>query len=380
MTPQCLAAWKRARIAPLLTAIYDALGRMVENNAGGSYTEIIYGPTGKKLATANGTTLIKAFIALPGGAKAIYNSTGLAYYRHSDWLGSSRLTSTATRPTSMYSSTAYAPYGESQQSQTSGTADASFTGQDQDTVSNLYDFPARRYSPSQGRWTSPDPAGLSAADSTNPETWNRYAYVGNNPLSFIDPLGLAWLYACTQVNGGQPDCKWYWEPEDGSAPASGGGTGGGEAGVGAGGGGPSNAANNGTPQTPQKTPCAVPSGNRLSLGASVQVATVNPFTSGGGGVWGANQQSFGATTYNYTYSGTGAGLDVGASIQSAWAWGSGSWGGPFKSISFSAGPFSGSIFWTPGKGGWTGASFGLGVGSPGAAYEVTNYTCKSGPG
>jgi hypothetical protein len=140
------------------------------------------------------------------------------------------------------------------------------------------------------------------------------------------------------------------------------------------------AANNGTPQTPQKTPCAVPSGNHLSMGASVQVATVNPFTSGGGGVWGANQQSFGASTYNYTYSGTGAGLDVGASIQSAWAWGSGSWGGPFKSISFSAGPFSGSIFWTPGTGGWTGASFGLGVGSPGAAYEVTNYTCKSGPG
>jgi YD repeat-containing protein len=130
--------------ATTVTATYDALGRMVENNAGGTYTEIVYGPTGKKLATCNGQTLVKAFVALPGGAKAIYNSTGLAYYRHSDWLGSSRLTSTASR--TMYSSTAYAPFGEQQQGETSGTPDASFTGQDQDTVSSLYDFQFRRQS------------------------------------------------------------------------------------------------------------------------------------------------------------------------------------------------------------------------------------------
>ena len=67
-----------------VTATYDALGRMVENNAGGTYTEFVYGPTGAKLAKVNGTTLIKAFVALPGGAEAIYNSTGLAYNRHSD--------------------------------------------------------------------------------------------------------------------------------------------------------------------------------------------------------------------------------------------------------------------------------------------------------
>ena len=64
----------------------------------------------------------------PDGAKAIYNSSGLAYYRHSDWLGSSRLTSTASR--TMYSSAAYAPFGE--QYANVGTADASFTSQDQD--------------------------------------------------------------------------------------------------------------------------------------------------------------------------------------------------------------------------------------------------------
>ena len=69
------------------------------------------------------------------------------------------------------------------------TTDISFTGQNQDTVAGLYDLPAREYS-IQGRWPSPDPAGLAAVDPSNPQPWNRYAYVLNNPLSFIDPLGM----------------------------------------------------------------------------------------------------------------------------------------------------------------------------------------------
>ncbi len=44
--------------------------------------------------------------------------------------------------------------------------------------------------PVQGRWLSPDPAGLSAADPSSPQSWNRYAYVMNNPLAFTDPAGL----------------------------------------------------------------------------------------------------------------------------------------------------------------------------------------------
>jgi len=88
----------------------------------------------------------------------------------------------------MFSSTAYAPFGE--QYATAGTADSSFTGQDQDTVSSLYDFQARRQSPSQGRWISPDPAGRKAASLASPQSWNRYAYVQNNPLAIIDPKGL----------------------------------------------------------------------------------------------------------------------------------------------------------------------------------------------
>ena len=42
-----------------------------------------------------------------------------------------------------------------------------------------------------GRWLSPDLAGMAAADPTNPQSWNMYAYVLNNPESNIDPSGLS---------------------------------------------------------------------------------------------------------------------------------------------------------------------------------------------
>jgi RHS repeat-associated protein len=54
---------------------------------------------------------------------------------------------------------------------------------------DLYDTPNREYS-DMGRWPSPDPAGLAATDLTDPQSWNRYAYVLNDPLDLVDPLGL----------------------------------------------------------------------------------------------------------------------------------------------------------------------------------------------
>ena len=92
---------------------------------------------------------------------------------------------------------AYAPFGETYAE--TGTADRFFTGNTQDVIkgqTGIYDFLFREHSAGMGRWLSPDPAGLAAVDITNPQTWNRYAYVGNNPLSRIDPRGL-----CSQPAG-----------------------------------------------------------------------------------------------------------------------------------------------------------------------------------
>jgi RHS repeat-associated protein len=149
-------------------------------------------PSGGKLALMNGTTVQEAFIPLPGGGTAVYNSTGLAYYRHADWLGSSRLATTPVAPTTVYADADYAPYGEPYD--VSGTPDFNFTGQNQDTVSSqnsgLYDFLFREYNPQHGRWISPDPAGRGAAFMDSPQMWNRYAYVANMPLTQVDPAGL----------------------------------------------------------------------------------------------------------------------------------------------------------------------------------------------
>lgn len=166
---------------------FDALDRVVEQNRSGSYTQIVYAPTGAKLALMNGQTLQRAYIRLPGTATAVYTATApLDHYQHADWLGSSRLGSQpyAAPP---WSETAYAPFGEPYAQL--GATDLSFTGQNSDTSSGDYDFLAREYS-TQGRWASPDPAGLAAVDPSNPQTWNRYAYVTNNPMTYIDPLGL----------------------------------------------------------------------------------------------------------------------------------------------------------------------------------------------
>ncbi len=170
-----------------VTLTYDAFDRMVEQARGASYTQIVYSPLGRKLALMSAGVLVKAFVPLPGGATAVYTSSGLAYYRHPDWLGSSRVASTPSRTT--YSDVAYAPYGESYVS--SGTTDLSFTGQNQDTISGMYDFLFREYNPVHGRWISPDPAGLAVVNPANPQSWNRYAYVINNPLILVDHLGLS---------------------------------------------------------------------------------------------------------------------------------------------------------------------------------------------
>lgn len=51
-------------------------------------------------------------------------------------------------------------------------------------------FLARYYSSSQGRFTSPDPIFISDKQTYNPQFWNLYNYVGNNPLNATDPTGM----------------------------------------------------------------------------------------------------------------------------------------------------------------------------------------------
>lgn len=64
-----------------------------------------------------------------------------------------------------------------------------FTGYERDGETGLDFAQARYYSSAQGRFTSVDPF-LSSGTIYDPQTWNRYAYTLNNPLRYVDPLGL----------------------------------------------------------------------------------------------------------------------------------------------------------------------------------------------
>jgi RHS repeat-associated protein len=66
-----------------------------------------------------------------------------------------------------------------------------YTGQEEDDELGLYNYKARLYDPLLGRFISPDPID---PDPEDPQTLNRYAYVLNNPLKYVDPTGFStWI-------------------------------------------------------------------------------------------------------------------------------------------------------------------------------------------
>jgi RHS repeat-associated protein len=66
-----------------------------------------------------------------------------------------------------------------------------FTGMERDWETQMSHALNREYPMKIGRWLTADPAGKGAANLEDPQTWNLYAYVRNNPMSLTDPTGLA---------------------------------------------------------------------------------------------------------------------------------------------------------------------------------------------
>lgn len=58
-----------------------------------------------------------------------------------------------------------------------------FAGGLYDYNTGFIQFGARWYDPQVGRWVSKDPIGFAGGDT------NLYAYVGGNPVSYVDPRG-----------------------------------------------------------------------------------------------------------------------------------------------------------------------------------------------
>jgi RHS repeat-associated protein len=65
-----------------------------------------------------------------------------------------------------------------------------FTGKERDAESGLDMFGARYYGSSLGRFMQVDAKQFSVRTLVNPQKWNKYAYVLNNPLALVDPNGI----------------------------------------------------------------------------------------------------------------------------------------------------------------------------------------------
>jgi len=65
-----------------------------------------------------------------------------------------------------------------------------FDSHERDGETGLDFMQARYYSSLQGRFTSADPINITAMRMLDPQQFNLYSYVRNNPLSYTDPTGM----------------------------------------------------------------------------------------------------------------------------------------------------------------------------------------------
>jgi len=147
------------------------------------------------------------YIFFAGRRIAWRDSSGNVYYYFVDAIGSTRAVTNATGTTCFNAD--YYPYGQENDYNTSCSPTYKFTGYEFDSETGNYYAYARYYSPRLGRFLSAD---LLGGVIENPQSLNRYAYVLNNPETFIDPLGLKCIYGpdgqtITGDDGTQPVCE-----------------------------------------------------------------------------------------------------------------------------------------------------------------------------
>lgn len=105
------------------------------------------------------------------------------YFYHPDHLGSTDIVTDESG--ALVEKTDYLPFGEVL---TGGNDRFLFTGKEKDQATGLQYHGARYYDPEMMKFTQPD---SMIPDVYDPQLLNRYAYVKNNPLKYVDPNGEA---------------------------------------------------------------------------------------------------------------------------------------------------------------------------------------------
>ncbi len=111
---------------------------------------------------------------------------GASFFYHADGLGSiTEITDAAGVLKQQYT---YSSFGKIE-SQLDPTfiQPYTFTSREFDPETGFYHYRRRDLDPNTGRFQQPDPITFAAGP-------NFYVYLGNNPLTFVDPLGLVGIY------------------------------------------------------------------------------------------------------------------------------------------------------------------------------------------
>lgn len=192
------------------TMTYDAAGRMVTaQGAGGPPFTYLYDVEGRRVKqTRAGAPTVFVYDAFGRLAAEYGAGSGEACsgcYLSQDSLGSTRLVTERSGVVRQrldflpFGAPLTASSGDNGRSlifdgltastyTTAGATTRQYTGKERDAETGLDYFGARYMSAAMGRFTSPDEP-LFDQFAGDPQSWNLYSYVRNNPLAFIDPNG-----------------------------------------------------------------------------------------------------------------------------------------------------------------------------------------------
>ncbi len=167
---------------PGLTAsfTYDASGRRIKKAVNGASTDYLYdgdNAVQEKVAGAPTANM------LTGAVDELFTRKDAAgtHTVLPDALGSTlTLVDSTGTPKTQYT---YEPFGKATSSGAANGNPSQYTGRENDGT-GLYFYRERYYSPTLQRFISEDPIGLGGGDT------NLYAYVGNEPVRWVDPSGL----------------------------------------------------------------------------------------------------------------------------------------------------------------------------------------------
>jgi RHS repeat-associated protein len=188
-----------------LTYSYDGLGRMKKNTIGtGGLVYVTDAENREVLVYDVSGGKVYWWYTFGRGVDEALNQMELPIETRTNFIPDiqgSMIATLGTRSGTL-SKSGYLPYGEN----TNATLERiRYTGRriDQGTMlgvgvqsSGLYYYRARTYSPTLGRFLQPDPIGYAGGA-------NLYAYVDNDPLNLVDPLGLCDSPQCG--GGGLPE-------------------------------------------------------------------------------------------------------------------------------------------------------------------------------